>query len=633
MRKISTLIILMACAVGVYAQSSRSTNQTVKTQPSALKNYVPVSPAAVIFTDNMDTVNSIAGLVARGYATYFRGSGAPGILPEWGQGDPVAFAAYNGPDSGFVGSSYNSVLGSDNLDNWLCLPAQNVAAGDSFSFFVTSPLGSIFPDSVKVMFNPTGATLPEDVNWVQLDNFKTLTNGAWQRHSYAAPAASATAVFAIRHSVVNAGPLGSNSDYLGVDQIDVYNAIPGTTFDDCTAAIDITSGFGSAIGVVNTMGPYDNSAATTINDPLLGWECFGEPDGGAAAPELNNTVWFTFTGDGNSYFVESGNCAGVTNYIDDGDTQFALYTGTCGNLTPFKCNEDGPNATAVTYPAGFQFGTTPGTVYYLMVDGFNATAIGGGVSNGEFCIKISQVATIACSSPTVTTGTATQNVTFLCSGDTLNVQTVGAVTPTTGSYYGISWIISSASITGSTDPLNDPSLIATYTFSSPAPPTSIRTFVNDGTFAPIVPGSAYYWTPVVFGNASQASVGAPVFLSDLTLDVACTFTGTSLMVNVLNPSDPQCLVGINENPLGSLAAMKAYPSPAQDVLHVDITSVAKQNAVLEVTDLTGRVVLSQNQEINSGINKIDFNVKSLLAGSYIISVKGDNKCRVVFVKQ
>ena len=469
MRKISTLILLMTCAVGVYAQSSRSTNQTVRIQPSALKNYVPVSPAAVIFTDNMDTVNSIAGLVARGYATYFRGSGAPGILPEWGQGDPVAYSSYNGPDSGYVGSSYNSVLNSDNLDNWLCLPPQNVALGDSFSFFVSSPLGSIFPDSVRVMFNPTGATLPEDTNWIELDNFKSLNNGTWQRRAYAAPAASATAVFAIRHSVVNAGPLGSNSDYLGVDQIDVFNAIPGTTFDDCTAAVDITSGFGGAIGVVNNMGPYDNTGATTVNDPLLGWQCFGEPDGGAAAPELNNTVWFTFTGDGNSYFVESGNCAGITNYIDDGDTQFALYTGSCGTLTPYKCNEDGPNSTASTYPAGFQFGTTLGTVYYLMVDGFNATAIGGGVSSGEFCIKISQVASVACSSPTVTTGTATQNVLFLCSGDTLNVQTAGAVTPTTGTYYGISWIISSASITGSTDPLNDPSLIATYTFSSPAP--------------------------------------------------------------------------------------------------------------------------------------------------------------------
>ena len=45
-------------------------------------------------------------------------------------------------------------------------------------------------------------------------------------------------------------------------------------------------------------------------------------------------------------------CAGVTDPIDDGDTQIAIYTGTCGNLTPVACNEDGPNATTTYYPAG-----------------------------------------------------------------------------------------------------------------------------------------------------------------------------------------------------------------------------------------------------------------------------------------
>ncbi len=635
MRKITLLFVLIACATGVYAQSSR-TARPVKANISALKNYIPVSPAAVIFTDNMDADNTVAGLTGRGYTTYFRGTGGAGLLPEWVQGDPTVFLAYNGPDSGYVGSSYNSITGANDLDNWLCLPAQNLVVGDSFSFWAAAPDQSTFPDSIRVMYNPSGATLPEDTNWVQIDNFFVNPNGTFEYHAYAVPTASATGVIAIRHAVTDAGPSGNNSDFIGIDQIDVYNSVAGPvgTFDTCTYAIDITSSFGSAIGVVNSVGPYDNTTATTTgDDPTTGWECFGEPDGTASAPELNNTVWFSFVGDGNNYFVESGDCTPpVGSYFDDGDTQFALYTGTCGNLTPYKCNEDGPSATATTYPAGFQFGTVAGVTYYLMVDGFNATALGGGVSNGEFCLKISQVASVACSSPTVTSGTSSQNTTFLCDGDTLTVSTTGAISPTTGNFYGISWIISTADISGSTDPLNDPSLVASYSFSSPVPATSTRQFINDGTAAFIVPGTTYYWTPVVFGNAVQASAGAPVFLGDLTLDASCTYTGTSLMVNVLNPTDPQCLVGINENN-NSFSAINAYPSPAKDVLTIEFSSTVKQNSVVEITDVTGRVVFTQNATVSTGVNKIQMNVNTLASGSYIVSVKGDSTRQVKFVKQ
>ena len=32
---------------------------------------------------------------------------------------------------------------------------------------------------------------------------------------------------------------------------------------------------------------------------------FYEPDGNGGAPSLDNTLWFTFTGDGNTYFIEA----------------------------------------------------------------------------------------------------------------------------------------------------------------------------------------------------------------------------------------------------------------------------------------------------------------------------------------
>ena len=146
-------------------QHSRHVYSSKKMMSPAQKMSFPINPSAIIFTDNMDGDNTVAGLVGRGYATYYRGGGPPGLFPEWFQGDSAAYASYNGPDSGYVTSTFNSVTGTNSLDNWLVLPAQNVVAGDSFSFFARSPTGSTFVDSARVMYNPSGATLPEDINW------------------------------------------------------------------------------------------------------------------------------------------------------------------------------------------------------------------------------------------------------------------------------------------------------------------------------------------------------------------------------------------------------------------------------------------------------------------------------------
>ena len=64
--------------------------------------------------------------------------------------------------------------------------------------------------------------------------------------------------------------------------------------------------------------------------PADGWECYGAL---APEPSLDNTLWFAFVGDGNTYDIITTDCGGgLTNYIDDGDTQMSIYTGSCGAL-------------------------------------------------------------------------------------------------------------------------------------------------------------------------------------------------------------------------------------------------------------------------------------------------------------
>jgi plastocyanin len=348
--------------------------------------------------------------------------------------------------------------------------------------------------------------------------------------------------------------------------------------NDCSGAIDINSAFGQPVGTTTVLGPYDNTTATTtMNDPTIGYECFGEPNGSGSAPTLENTLWFTFTGDGNKYFIETADGPSITNYIDDGDTQIAIYTGTCGALTPYACNEDGPSSGpggAPPYPAGLTIGTTNGTVYYLMVDGFN---FNGAISSGQYNIEVTQELTIQCSDTSVTLGTYSADTSQICPGDTVTFSINGVVTPNVGDVSGLSWIISSADISGSMDPLNEPSLVATYTVQSPAPSNSIRQLVNDGgLIGSAVPYGIYYWTPVIFGNGVAAST--PVtFLSDVVLDPSCTTVGNSIMVNVLAPGDPACAstgIGCTDPSvtLGTYMSNKSFVCPG-DTVRFDITGV------------------------------------------------------------
>lgn len=164
--------------------------------------------------------------------------------------------------------------------------------------------------------------------------------------------------------------------------------------DMCADAEDINSLFGGDSNVTNMSEPYTNEAATTGDEPDFGWDCYGEPDGTASDPTLESTVWFTMTGDGNEYSVLTSNCDGelTDSYIPDGDTQISVYSGMdCENLVEVDCNEDSEDAPTGDYYAESIFVAEEGVTYFIMIDGFDATDIGGGISEGEFCIEVTNL--------------------------------------------------------------------------------------------------------------------------------------------------------------------------------------------------------------------------------------------------
>lgn len=383
----------------------------------------------------------------------------------------------------------------------------------------------------------------------------------------------------------------------------------GPLNDECNNATDITTMFGQTPNVVITTGPYDNTLATTgSQDPLTGFACFGEPDGLGGAPELNNTLWFTFVGDGGLYFIEAPNtCAGVTNPLIDGDSQIAIYTGTCGNWTDVACNEDGPNAVNGYYPAGLNLQTTAGTSYLMIVDGFNLN--GTTLSTGEFCLNVTNLTSLACGNSQLSSGISTPNGINICADSLFSLTTDSIVAPNVAPLNGFSIIVSSNDITGSVPPFTG-LLGGTGTINVGVNGSQVVNLVNDGAiFAPGV----YYFTPVVYGNATGTGN-----ITALTLDPGCTYLGSSVMVNLLAPGDPLCFTGINDANNINLSASVSYNN---DNFMVNINSDRAANANISIVDVTGRLISSEKINIISGQNTKVFNASILSTGSYLIKIE------------
>ena len=163
----------------------------------------------------------------------------------------------------------------------------------------------------------------------------------------------------------------------------------GPANDMCADATDINAQFGQTLGETQSSGPYSNVGATAENI-TTGYECFDDNNVGlGGAPSLENTVWFSFTGDGQGYSIETTDCDGTAAFFE-GDTQMAVYSGDCDNLVPVACSED-IDLPGGNYYSYVFFETTADTEYYILVDGYDYSAFNDGEpATGDFCIDVLQ---------------------------------------------------------------------------------------------------------------------------------------------------------------------------------------------------------------------------------------------------
>ena len=166
-------------------------------------------------------------------------------------------------------------------------------------------------------------------------------------------------------------------------------AQPGN--DLCSGALDISGLIGNEMGVPTEVGPFTNVAATAedgLSDDLVG--IWFDSDAEGFQPSVDQTVWFHFTGDGNTYQFRTKNCPGAGFYSND--TQLALYQGACDDLTLVGANDDLMGFWSSEwgwYYSFLNFKAELDVEYWFMVDGFNWNegTTYQGVAEGTFCIS------------------------------------------------------------------------------------------------------------------------------------------------------------------------------------------------------------------------------------------------------
>lgn len=97
-------------------------------------------------------------------------------------------------------------------------------------------------------------------------------------------------------------------------------------------------------------------------------------------------------------------------------------------------------------------------------------------------------------------------------------------------------------------------------------------------------------------------------------DQACTNENVSIF-------DPQ-VVSSNEEIDLNFDGLKVYPNPANNFINLDFSSVANENGYLEILDVKGQSVYSENLQLKSGSSRfMNINTSAYSSGMYIIQFR------------
>lgn len=265
----AVLLITLTFAANIFAEKS---NAKVRFSPP--------------FTENFDDITTLVG---NGW--FLQNNSAPIGTSSWFQGDNVVFPAHSGAPTAYIGVNFDSGVGTATLSNWLITPNVLLFNGDTLRFYTRTLADPSFPDRLQVRLSTNGASTNTGVTPNDVGDFTTLlldinpgltTTGypnTWTQYTVTVsglPMAT-SGRFAFRYFVTNGGPLGDNSDYIGIDTV-VYSAGSTAAAVSVGGRIVSADGNGVAKATVSITGANGNVRTTVTG--AFGYYNFDEVEAG-----------------------------------------------------------------------------------------------------------------------------------------------------------------------------------------------------------------------------------------------------------------------------------------------------------------------------------------------------------------
>ena len=149
---------------------------------------------------------------------------------NWFPGNANVFGPQAG--AGYAGVNYQSTSGANDIDTYLMSDVRTFNDGDTISFYSRTITSPAYADRLILKLSTNGAgTAQGDFASTLLTINPGLTLGgypnAWTQYSVTLSGLGGptSGRFAFNYNVTNGGPLGNNSDYIGIDTVR-YTAVP-----------------------------------------------------------------------------------------------------------------------------------------------------------------------------------------------------------------------------------------------------------------------------------------------------------------------------------------------------------------------------------------------------------------------
>ncbi|MBI3139899.1 MAG: choice-of-anchor J domain-containing protein, partial [Sphingobacteriales bacterium] len=264
-----------------------------------LFSFALTSKAQVLFNEDFATVSPLpAGWASQNLSNPVGSTG-------WFQGNTSVFPSQAGAPTAYIGANFNNTSGAGTISNWLFMPNISIKNGDVFTFYTRTVSAPAFADRLQVRMSLNGASTNAGANESSVGDFTTLLleinpslspsgyPNAWTQFTVTISGVPTptSGRLAFRYFVTNAGPAGSNSDYIGIDEAK-YTA---------TAACSGTPAPGATNSTANPVCPGTNFTLS-LADPGAGvnYQWQSSPDG---------TTWTDIAGATNGTLTINQNVA------------------------------------------------------------------------------------------------------------------------------------------------------------------------------------------------------------------------------------------------------------------------------------------------------------------------------------